>query len=418
MRVAAIICAAVALATPVRAGDAPIPDRFAYTAPEPMSRAPAPRSLGNWGNDGARQNTLAKVITEADALAKTGAWERATAVVNKALDAFPDEPELLIRAGHFSAKRKAYLVSDSYWARLDELQPTNTWVQACRAVLLLRMGHTNEAEARLRAVLEKAPDEMVARFHLACLLMSRNAPDDARHALGTMNLLQTGQAATWARDDWEDYVAAMRVDGFRTLCSFIGSGGEPPLPTTMNKLAGLDGSGLHDAMHQLAESLWQCWQSMQRKEWAKAISMFKAASEAGFDAPAAYQGLAFAMIQSGRAEQGVDVMKLGMTRFPDSSYAHLKYGLLCLDLQRYEEALAALDRARALAPQDEEILLGYTGALAGLGRMNEAWSVLDTVPQSHRPGIAGWFDRPSPHATALRSDERFAAWISGSGDGD
>jgi tetratricopeptide (TPR) repeat protein len=396
-------CTAQAATTnrPLSAGS-----RFAFTAPHP----------NQLGTEAAMEEAdtralVARVIAEAEAFASTGSWDQAAAVVNRALDTFPAEPDLLIRGGHYYEKKGSYAVAEHYWRRLEEIQPTNAWARSCRGALMLRMGRTNEAEVILRSALALNAGEMVGRLHLACILVARGSNDAARTVLGHLNLLETGQAATWTRDDWPFFVGVLGDEGARALMASILSGGERPPPATRDHVNGMATDQMRDALDVLARSLWNGWQAMQRSDWTGAVQSLQSASAAGFNAPAGYQGMAFALLQSGDRDAALAMMERAVDRFPESAYAWLKFGQLCLDLGRFDDAARAFRRSLELEPGRDETVLGLAGALASSGRMDDAWRAAESIPAARRAEAAAWFNRPTPYAQALRRDRGYAAWL-------
>ena len=106
-----------------------------------------------------------------------------------------------------------------------------------------------------------------------------------------------------------------------------------------------------------------------------------------------------------------DMMKDLADAHPDSAFVHFKFGLLCMDLARYDDAQRAFSRAHTLSPDDTEIAVNLAGAHAALSHEDEAWNILNGIPVASRGTWTAWFNQPRPYAQALKQDPRFPAWV-------
>ncbi|MFH0907357.1 MAG: tetratricopeptide repeat protein [bacterium] len=383
-------------------GDAPA--RFAYTAPEynPPRLRTRPRATG--------EDKVSRSMAETDRLAGERKWGEAVRIVNTLLEKYPDDTDLLSRAGHYYMMMRAYAISEGYWSRLAELHPNNAWALACRGGILVRLGQREQAQDLLQKAHTLNRREIVARFHLACLSFAVNDPEKARENLGSMNLLEIGNCATWIRDDAEALEALMGSDHLRQLCGMVLGGGEAKPAGTVN-VAGMDAAALRATMDRAASDLWSSYQAIQRKDWQAAETNLSAAVEHGITAPAATQGLAYCRVMQNDATKAFDMMKGLAEAYPDSAFVQFKFGLLCMDLERYETAEDAFARAHQINPDDFEITVHLAGARAAMSRADDAWSLLDGIPAAARPAWAAWFNQPRPYARALKQDPRFPVWV-------
>ena len=380
------------------------PARFAYTSPQ--FAPPRVRTRPRTANDDAATQRLA----EADQLASERKWNDAARVVNTLLESYPDDADLLSRAGHYYMMMGLYAVSEGYWSRLAELHPNHAWALACRGGILVRLGQHAEAQAVLEKSIVLNRREIVARFHLACLSLAANDSAKARERLDSLNLLEIGNCSTWIRDDAESLEALMGIEHLRQLCGLVLGGGEVR-KSEDPAFAGMDAKALQLVMARTASDLWASYQALQRKDWPAAETNLAAAVEHGVTAPAATQGLAYCRVMQNDATKAFDMMKGLAETYPGSAFVQYKFGLLCMDLGRYDAAQDALTRAHDLNPDDPEITFGLAGAHAALAHTDKAWELLNGVPAATRRTWAGWFNQPRPYAKALKEDSRFAVWM-------
>ena len=397
--------AAMATGETARGADpADIPERFAYTAPEfaPPHLRTRPRNSGD--------DETSRRMAEADRLAGERKWNEAAREVNALLEQYPDDADLLSRAGHYYMMMRAYAVSEGYWSRLAALRPDNAWSVACWGGILVRLGQLTEA----RAVLEKAHAlngrEIVARYHLACLSLKDGDIDKARAVLGSMTLLEIGNCATWTRDDAQSLESLLGMDHLRQLCSLVLGGGEAATAGGVD-VSGMDVAALQAMLNRAAQDLWTSYQAIQRKDWPSAETNLASAVEHGVHAPAATQGLAYCRVMMNDSPKALAMMRELAESYPDSAFVQLKYGLLCLDLEKYDDAATAFLHAHTISPDDNEIAVNLAGACVAAGRADDAWNVLEGIPAADRPGWAGWFNQPRPYARTLKQDARFPAWV-------
>jgi len=398
-----IVCALLAGPGLAPAAPAEPPTRFAYTAP-----SYAPPRLRTRPRTGS-EDAASQGIAEADRLAGERKWSEASRIINALLEKYPDDADLLSRAGHYSMMMRTYAISEGHWSRLAELHPDNAWAMACWGGILVRLDQREQAQAVLEKSLALNRREIVARFHLACLSLAANDVAKARENLGWMNLLEIGNCATWIRDDAEALNKLMGLDHLRQLCGMVLGGGEANA-SGGPAISSADVAALQVVMSRAALDLWTSYQAIQRKDWPAAETNLSAAIDHGITAPAATQGLAYCRVMQNDATKAFDMMRDLADKHPDSPFVHFKFGLLCMDLERYDVARGALARAHTLSPDDAEITINLAGAEAALSHTDEAWTTLDSIPVAARGSRTTWFNQPRPYAQALKQDPRFPAW--------
>jgi Flp pilus assembly protein TadD len=90
----------------------------------------------------------------------------------------------------------------------------------------------------------------------------------------------------------------------------------------------------------------------------------------------AYINLADLYRQTGRDEEGRQLLESALERAPDNPQAHHALGLHHIRSKKTDEAVAALKRAAELAPEDARFTYVYAVALDSIGRTDDALRVL------------------------------------------
>jgi predicted CXXCH cytochrome family protein len=97
----------------------------------------------------------------------------------------------------------------------------------------------------------------------------------------------------------------------------------------------------------------------------------------------AYINLADVYRLQGRDAEGERILRLGLSRVPNSAALQHSLGLALVRLKRNGDALAALARASELAPQDARFAYVYAVALHSAGKVNSAIAKLETTLNNH-----------------------------------
>jgi tetratricopeptide (TPR) repeat protein len=122
------------------------------------------------------------------------------------------------------------------------------------------------------------------------------------------------------------------------------------------------------------------------RSYARALAAFEQALAIDPDMGEARADLAMALWRSygetreaGFVERALAEAELAVARHPELPEAHLAMGIVRLGRGRSLEALGSFDRARALAPADDQIPLRIAAAYASLGRHADAERMYDAA---------------------------------------
>jgi Tfp pilus assembly protein PilF len=129
----------------------------------------------------------------------------------------------------------------------------------------------------------------------------------------------------------------------------------------------------------------------------------------------AYVNLADAYRLQSRDADGEHILRLGVTRMPNSAVLHHSLGLALVRLKRTDEALAELAKASALEPGDARFAYVYAVALHSSGKVKAAIAQLEaalvTHPDDHDvlAALASYHEKRGDASKAKRYSEQLRA---------
>ena len=122
-----------------------------------------------------------------------------------------------------------------------------------------------------------------------------------------------------------------------------------------------------------------------RGEAAPAERAYRSALELDPSWTPAYVNLADLLRQTDRDDEGERILRAGIVRRPNDASLHHSLGLLLVRRKDMPAALASLDRAAKLAPDDTRFAYVYAVALQSAGKSREALAVIESAI-SRAPG--------------------------------
>jgi len=125
-----------------------------------------------------------------------------------------------------------------------------------------------------------------------------------------------------------------------------------------------------------------------RKEFAEAEKVYRALVKAGEADPASFAQLAELLQAQAKHEEGLQVLRQGLSQFPDSAYLHFRLGSYLAALGRYKEGVPELQQALKLAPDDPTVLKAVTVAAAKAGETEVAVQAAARLHELMPEGIA------------------------------
>lgn len=114
-----------------------------------------------------------------------------------------------------------------------------------------------------------------------------------------------------------------------------------------------------------------------------------------------HDALAATLLDRGRPDLALPVLKAGLVLAPENAALHANLGNALRDLGRPLQALPSYDRALALAPQADEIRLNRAHALLRAGRLGEGFQAYEVRLKRPRMVRRGLLDIPQWDGSAL-----------------
>ena len=105
--------------------------------------------------------------------------------------------------------------------------------------------------------------------------------------------------------------------------------------------------------------------SHQRRHFTQELDYARKAVELEPEQVDYLEGLVYAYLQNGQAQQAREVQQQVVKLAPDSESAFALLGRIEWDLNNYADAEAAYQKALAFNPEDISLLAGYAGSLSG-----------------------------------------------------
>lgn len=341
---------------------------------------------------------------------REGQLDRASQELQQALSQAPDHPLLLTWAANLYINRRQFALAESYWARLAELFPTNDWVLTRWGAVLLRAHRPDEAEKTLQRVLQIHPQELVARFNMACLHLLRNRPKEAARLLRDLSLYEIGLLATWIRDDEDILRLLLGAPSFATLCDLV-TGSAFAAENT----GGSDGQTGAEAAaacaNEVAGALWSAHVALKSGEWSNAVSALDAALRSGARAPVLRRERALALYRSGRLGEALRELSDLTRSNPNLSGLREGYGRLLLesgDPAGAERELALVWKKR---PADTESAFALICAYAAQSKVTDARTIARSLSQEQRAQVAEWLESGHPLAPLLNGNPELLEWL-------
>ena len=236
-----------------------------------------------------------------------------------------------------------------------------------------RAGNPAEAEPLYRAVLAEAPGLAQAHHLLGILLTETGRPQEAAVALRRAAALRPGHADT--------AIALARA------CAECGE-----LPEAIALVEGVLATRPRDVGLRLALAQFQA----RTGDTRAAVATARDAVGLAPDDPRARAALACHLVAAGQPEAALVEAEAGLARRGNMADAWLARGVALRALGRAAEAVAALDRAANLAPDQVPILLAMANARADSGDNATALDLLRQAIARATPAPATPMAAPPP----------------------
>ena len=273
----------------------------------------------------------------------------------------PPNLDLLNTAGTLRMNQGRLVEAAGFFGRAAETAPTDPTLQFNSGLTLSRLGQIDQAETALRAALKQSPDLVAALFELGALLHRSGRLDEAEKRIRQVLRLAPSQGHA------ELALAAILVDAGRP--------DEAEIAARKGLTAATDRRLTAQLHLQLSQAL-----RRQRKD-GEALREMEKAEATDPTLPNLAKHRAETLQNLNRFDEALALLDKEIARTPADPGLHLDYNALLYQLGRSSELLKSYDRA----PASREILLGKAYLLARENRHAEAHGIYDGL-QARDPG--------------------------------
>lgn len=348
-------------------------------------------------------------VEETEYQLEAGNLDAASLEIQQAISLVPDNPTLLMWAGDLYLRRRQYSLSESYWARLAEMFPTNALVLSRWGGVLYRMNRLDEARKIMRQALEVYPDNMPVRFHLACLELAQGKVQEMENLLRDLTLADITAMTGWIRDDPQWLQMLLRPEQLRLLCEWILRGGRPPESTAPLKT--LSTQEALERISKAAGAFRNTQLAIKNGDWTNALAALNVVAETGVTAPHVRLLHAVARFQVGEKEQAYQDMTNLLHQAPDTPRAQYTYGLWLLEDRRFPEAVKVLASAVRTNPADAEPVFALMCAHAAQGQFTDTRTLARGLSPEQSKRIAEWMTEEDSLSRYLKTNAEMFDWV-------
>jgi tetratricopeptide (TPR) repeat protein len=354
------------------------------------------RYLGHLPEDAQRQPSAQ--LLRAQALHLTGQQPAAEALLEQTESQAGNDPRTAFSVGMVFVKWERYEAAERAFSSALQFDPTSFEILYNLGLAALHAHHFERAVEVFEIALKQKPDDVDTLYDLARTYAGKGSEDHA------IILLVQAQGLAPARADILLFLAqtasslGYSADAAGTLDRYLKLRPDDDVARRERGFALAHTARLNDALEDLrwyvrkhpknARGLYELGVTETVRERDKALAHLTEAVALDPDLTAARYARAILNSQEGRTNESIADLKIVIQRDPKDYRALDALGKDYLALDKTPEAVAALDQATTLAPNDPKILLHYSQALTRAGRREEAGAVVerfrDLGPQSQR----------------------------------
>lgn len=370
----------------------PTDEPWAFTAPRPR-QALSPQ--GAAASPSGLDREARRHYEDALRAMSSNQIDQAAASIQQALVLAPDHVLVLSIAGRIFTRQHSFGLAANCWRQLLDAYPGSANLRAELGGTLLYMGKEKEARAAIGEAVATSPGDLTVRYYQALLNIKDRDLPAASATLGTLSGFQVGQTIDRLLEDRDLVVGLTSTEGYRLMArALLGS------PSNLEA---------ERALPEVKRLLVQVQPAMQSGRWAEAAPIFEAMQKAGAGFPALEYDLGLCRYSLQPGTETLDALETLVVSPRGLGFRRL-FAYLCLSIRdavRAERALGEGFREQ----QDIEAVLLRAALRQGQGDEAGAWKELDEIPVEQRAATQPWFQRDLPAVQALKSSERFAAWL-------
>lgn len=320
-----------------------------------------------------------------------GDGDKAAAVMADYRKNRPDSPQLRRETGIILLRAGRYAEAEQEFARLSRKDRT-PYVRYCRARALLGLHRTDEATEELRQAVREDPEFTEAWSELARVYETGGHPASAAAAYEKLLELDPADQDTWLHLIRLELGAGHTAKALELAHNGPGNYGFILAAATLF----LDAKA-YDAAQDVLDSI------RQEPDVPEEIFFYLAAAayeKKKSDSPAALEALARItpesrfydralrfriqiLFETGDRKAALRTAETAVETFPQDKDFRLMQAQLLMQAQSWDKALAALDKADEVWPDDPELRFTRGTALDGLGLKEQAFAVMEALITAH-----------------------------------
>lgn len=369
------------------------------------------------------ERALWGAVERIDQLVSVGNLKEAKRQIDISLERYPSNPILVEMAARIHARMNDWERASSYWLDLVELYPEDINILAAAGSVLMRIHELEKAENILQRALERNPYHTPTILQLISLHVTAGRDEEAASLLTTMTVADLGFIARRLHEDYDVLVPTLGAKGYTRLGQLVLSGGRVS-PNDLPSGAALESAveerearrataDMRQRLRRTAEFVERFDRVVQAEEWARAarLGVGQEGARIGLTAPVFN---ALVLYVRHRAGDDAALVELSVLRAnePEALFAHIYFGVLLMEIARYEDAEPALRAAKSLQPGHALTAVLLACVLAERGYSDQALTKLAMLDETVRPFVRRWFDAEAVYQQAILNDEIFAAWRS------
>ncbi len=277
------------------------------------------------------------------------------------------------------------------FARYLEKKPSDISFLAGFAHTLFCLARFDDAQSALRRAMELNPRFLPAQYTLTCLNIATNGPILRTRAFWhTTGISEKEQLAGWLQNDRTPLRHVLGTKGYDLLCEMA------------------IGAGSAGNLLLIPDSLAEARAAFARQEWKKALVYYELAEGYGVDGLSVKQQLARCLFETGRGPEALQRMQRLAAQNPDAAEVWYNLGYLLINSKQGAAATLAFREASRLAAAVPEYQFALACALAGDGKMDDAFAILLPLHGKFSARFSMWMEGDSDYLVAIRADPRYA----------
>lgn len=318
-------------------------------------------------------------------------WARALEAIQEGIQLAPRNILLLRRGGAIAALAGNYMLADDYYRMLMALQPNNMEFINARVAVLLRMRRFMDAQPLADQAVRMASKDPWGRLNHACLRLAMGVEPAQPEYWQTLSLNQIQQMASWLNADRSEYESFLLPGGYTRLCALV------------------LGDRAADRIADLFPVFQRYAKANASKEWDGALSLLEEMKGLGLAGLGPQMEQARLLVEKGEKARAMEIMAALAQTYSDQIDVLYNYAYTLILDGQYDRALPVLDRTVQLFPEAFQAVLARACVLGELGRVSEAWPILEGLMKTRGAETRAAFQDDAPYMRALRTDPRFRA---------